>query len=65
MARISEEARVLPVLSKTRKERANPPAIPPIAPRAEAVVTSVKFFVQSVCFILISLLPSDGFLVLF
>lgn len=50
MATTSAEARVLPVSSKTRKDRANWLMMPPAAPSVVAAVMRVKFRVQRVCF---------------
>ena len=46
-AKIRAEARVEPVSSKTKNERAKPAAMPPAAPIADARVTRVKSRVQS------------------
>ena len=48
MAMTSAEASVEPVSSKTMNESAKPPAMLPIAPSAEATVTSVKSRVRRV-----------------
>jgi hypothetical protein len=47
---MSAEARVLPVSSNTKNERAKLPAMPPTAPQTLAKVRVVKFFVQRVGF---------------
>ena len=54
IATISADASVLPVSSNTRNDSAKPPMMPPSIPSAVAAVTSVKFLVQSVCFIFLT-----------